>query len=187
MSRNIVLALIAAALVSTNPAHAGEWKRQTDEETKIGLRIDAPWAKPGMGHYWERWNDRQTIHSYSATWYARSQNGPRVEIALYRLAPGRVWRRVSKLDEDTLTSWNYLEKKGVSETRKIPCRARECVAFKAGDIYHCAAFVSVRGVLGTSDASDRSDLVKGYYCHDTTAEISTEKLDEIINSVAIKK
>ncbi len=104
MSRNIVLALIAAALVSTNPAHAGEWKRQTDEETKIGLRIDAPWAKPGMGHYWERWNDRQTIHSYSATWYSRSQNGPRVEVALYRLAPGRVWRRVGKLDEDTLAA-----------------------------------------------------------------------------------
>ncbi len=186
MSRNIILALIVAALVVTGPAYAEEWNKQTHEETKIGLRIDAPWLAPEKGQYWAAWNDSYTVHYYIATWVAGSPNS-RIQIELERLAPGRLWRRIAKLDEDTLTSWNYLKKKGVSDIRKMPCGAHECVAFKAEDIYHCAAFVSLRGVLGTADASDRSDLVKGYYCQGTTEEISTEKLDEIINSVAIKK
>ncbi len=186
MSRNIILALITAALVVTGPAYAGEWKKQTHEETKIGLRIDAPWLAPEKGRYWEAWNDSYSTHSYIATWATGSPN-PRIQIKLERLAPQYYFPRVGKLDERQLIWWSYLKKKGVSDIRKMPCGSHECVAFKAGDMYHCAAFVFAIGDLGTPDSDGASDMVKGYYCQGTAAEISTEKLDEIINSIAIKK
>ncbi len=186
MSRNIILALIAAALVSTNPAHAGEWKKQTHEETKIGLRIDAPWLAPEKGNYWAAWDDSYTVHYYTATWVAGRTNA-RIGIELERLAPQQYWRRLGELDEGYLIEWDYLEKAGVSDIRKMPCGSHECVAFKAGSMYDCAAFLFATADLGTADSDGASDIVNGYYCQGTAAEISTEKLDEIINSIAIKK
>ncbi len=104
MSRNIILALIAAALVVTGPAYAGEWKRQIHEETKIGLRIDAPWLAPEKGRYWEAWTDGYTAHLYTAAW-AVGRSNPRIEIRLVRLAQQRHWQRVGKPHKKSLIEW----------------------------------------------------------------------------------
>ncbi len=191
MSRNIILALIVAALVVTSSAYAGEWKRQSYQETPI--QLDWRWAMPAGGSYWERWDDSFTVHTYSAWWIQGTY--PRIEIILRRPAPGQTWRSIGKLSKKFLTNWNHLNRVGISKIRKIPCNAYECVAFEAnrstdgGSYNHkCVGFkLVVGGSLDTSDAAESPDIVAGYYCSGLIEDIATETLNEIHNSIAIKK
>ncbi len=190
MSRNIILALIAASLVMTSSAYAGEWKRQSYQETPI--QLDWRWASTAGGSYWERWDDSHKEHMYSA-WWTRGTY-PRIEIILRRLAPDQTWRSISKLGKKFLTNWNHLKGVGISKIRKIPCNAHECVAFEAhrstdggSDNYRCVGFKLVGGSLGTPDAAESPDIVAGYYCSGLIEDIATDTLNEILNSIAIKK
>ncbi len=190
MSRKIVLAWFAGLLVLTSSAYAAEWKRQSYQETPI--QLDWRWAMPAGGSYSDRWDDSLTVRMYSAWWTQGTY--PRIEIILRRLAPAQTWRSISKLSKKFLTNWNHLKRVGISKIRKVPCDAHECVAFEAhrstdggSDNYRCVGFKLIGGSLGTSDAAESPDIVAGYYCSGLIEDITTETLNEILNSIAIKK
>ena len=184
--RNIVVSLIAGVVAFADPASAFEWQEQTHEDTKIRLRLDKPWAAPDRGEYWHAWADSFKQEFYAAEW--QSGDYPRVGINLTRLAPGYIWKRVSrKITKKNLIFWKFLKDKGVSEIKEIKCGAETCVIFKSENTYSCASFFYARGILSATLGDEGTDLVRGYYCPGSVAEISVDDLNAIINSVKIKK
>ena len=183
-SRIKLLISFALFLVLTSTAYAREWKKVDPLRAKVELDTDWSWAAGGLGRYSEKWNDANTVQLFTAGW----QDGtyPRIEVLVQRLAPQHYWSGVGELNEKNLTAWNHLKTMGVREIEKVTCDGLDCVVFKVNNV-NCVGFVYVDGELGDRDSIQGSDLIKGYYCAAPLEEIAPKQVNEILDSIVIKK
>ena len=183
MSQIKLLIFFAFFFALTNTANAGEWKKVAPRDAKIELRTDWSWAAPENGRYSERWADNNVVYLFTGTW--GSGTFPGIEILVQRLTTLYYWKPPPKMDEQSLFFWRHLEKVGVSEIRKVPCDALDCVAFKALHS-RCVGFQFVDGSLGNRQEQG-SDFVRGYYCSGSSEEIAPEQVNEMLRSIVVKK
>ena len=172
-------------LALTNTAYAQELKKVDPLDAKVELRTDWSWAASENGQYSAGWTDDNAVYLFTGAWHSGGYP-PLIEIIVYRLAPEHYWRRLDEINEEFLTSWNHLDRVGVSEVKDMPCDAGNCLAFKAGGS-SCAGFRYVDGTLGDRGGTQGSDLVGGYYCSGTTEDIASEQVNEILRSIVVKK
>lgn len=177
--------LLLIMLTFALPIQAGEWKKQTHEDSIIEMHTGWDWTKPQRGNYWVFWNDSFTVQTHTASWELGTT--PRLGIKIKRLAPQRHWlgrsEEANRLDKDFLEWWYYLKGAGVSNIVTVQCEARDCVTFTAGGLYNCGAFVNWSGQL---NSENDTDLVAAYYCVGQSIPVTTEKLDIIFASLAIR-
>ena len=179
-------AMGVSMLLLTSPSAAGEWKTQNFHGTKIGLQIDWPWVTPERGTYAERWNDSFRRHYSTATWHYYG-NFPRVEIRVITPSPGIVWKRVvAEINEENLRWWNFFKRNEINDLSSLQCEGLACVQFKTLNNFHCGAFKFVAGQISTMDTDSGDDVVFGYYCENKTEKITTEQMNQLIQSIVIK-
>ncbi len=180
-----IAVMAAIAITLPQSSHAGEWKKQTHNDSIIKLRTGWDWTKPRRGSYWVQWNDGFTMQTHSSSW--RLGVTPRIEVMVYRMAPQMYWlgrsEEAMRLDEDFLKVWNYLKKSGVSNTDPIQCEARECVTFTADGIYSCGAFTHWSGQLNDRN---NTDLIAAYFCAARSMTVTAENLNKIFATIAIR-
>jgi len=185
MPRRFGLLLLGAAIALAAPVYAGEWKEQSYHDSKIEFRTDWDWASPEKGKYWETWTDNYHLRLYLVSWGDASH---RLEIKLSVLGPNILWRKINKIDKESLISWRVLKSWGVSEIRELPCGAKNCVTFRASKTLYCAAFRDWKGSdVYLIEGDQRPDIVRGYYCHGTSNEVTTEMMNNILASIFISK
>ena len=108
-------------------------------------------------------------------------------MSVQRIASQWYWRgsneEAYRLDEDFLVLWNYLKRTGVSDIKPIKCEARNCVTFTAGGENSCGAFTHWSGQLSSRNDTD---LLGGYYCAGRHLDVTSENLNMVFASLAIR-
>ena len=165
----------------TGAVRAGEWKELDSKDSLIALGVEWPWVTPERGEYLERWSDGKSVHTFIVAW---STPEYRLEIAVYRLAPGYYWNRINKLDKAQLAGWNYLGDKEMGELTKLDCVFRECVRVTV-DRQTCIGFKDVKGSAGKRWYSDAgTNIVEGYFC--SVDDFAADHVDEALRSLEIR-
>ncbi len=180
-----MILIIILLLFPRGNAFAGEWKRVSHEEAKIVANLDWTWVKPEYGGYSGAWTDKYDKFVQFAWW--RDGRYPRLELILQRLAPGKYWKKVGKLDKKTLTWWKHLKNVSLGDLETFECRAAKCVRFTAEQV-NCFAFKYLTGTHGERDSGDPgTDIVMGYYCADWNDDAPITLVDEIISSIELRE
>ena len=165
----------------TGAVRAGEWKELDSKDSLITLGLEWPWVAPERGEYFESWSGGKSVHTSTVAW---STPEYRLEIAVYRLAPGYHWKRIGKLDKAQLVGWNYLGDKEMSELTKVDCVFRECVRVTVGR-QTCIGFKDVTGSAGKRWYGDTgTNIVEGYFC--SVDDFAADHVDEALRSLEIR-
>ncbi len=180
-----LILIIILLLFPRGSALAVDWKQVSHEEAKIVASLDWFWVRPENGGYSGAWNDKYSKFMQYAWW--TDGRYPRLELFLDRLAPGRYWKRVGKIDKDVLTMWNHLRNASLGDLETVECNAQHCVRFTAEQV-NCFAFRYLTGPYGNIDSGDDgTDIVTGYYCADWNDDAPIPLVDKIISSIELRE
>ena len=180
-----LILIIILLLFPRGSALAVDWKRVSHDEAKIVASLDWFWVRPENGGYSGAWADNYGKFMQFAWWSEGLY--PRLELFLQRLAPGKYWKRVGKIDKDVLTIWNNLSSARLGDLETFECNAHHCVRFTAEGV-NCFAFTYLTGPHGNVDSGDEgTDIVTGYYCADWNDDAPIPLVDKIISSIELRE
>ena len=183
MTRLVLIAILL--LLPNGNAFALEWKRVSHEEAKIVASLDWFWVRPENGGYSGAWTENHGKFMQYAWW--SDGRYPRLGLFLERLAPGKYWKRVGRLEKKTLNLWDHLKKASIVDVESVECSADRCIRFTAEKV-NCFAFKYLTGPHGNIDEGDAdTDIVTGYYCADWNDDAPITLVDKIISSTELRR